>query len=1691
MFDLYQTKVLFNLVDEQHSFFLHTPSITKCLSAEKNGQWLIVSLCPPNRLVLHLLSTAGRCSNQNIDSSTTLITSIDSIPDCPPQFTAHAFVIHCSHESIIDVCFTSDQSDLLVLTSSGRLLAIPIFQILSIKVQSNELYDDGRVICQQTADTPTTVCSYYSFENEQEIAIVATQSGHIHFIAFDTGSILNTCQIPESIQQLHVSKDRQSIGLLITSLSSKQWRLVLEKRNTASNSSLISNVNRVDLSTMETIDDTNEMILDQTIESNHTLFSCLLSKESTDPSAFKHVPMPLMGGSLMSPCKSDNEKDRCRVILQKPFIFNLAFGSGNSFVNLSVFDLNTYEYRTITPLARYALPCICLDEQRPLIALTDRFILTANRKILYLISRQHSDFRRISHDNQIVCQLMFDQEIVHFFSAEQFALNKPSRPVDFMLDSLLIMTTNHLYECTAKHSCLDLFIHVLKQTSFIGDETLQQGENCLAIAQQFLFSLKLPANAFFEQAALHFLKERDFAHAFRLFSAAGTRTLNRLMHCIRLGFMTEAITCIEQTLSERTNQLDETERAQLSTLLVECLVERYLEKHLSHEKLNLIHRLQRWLGTDLWYNPSVCIKLFVRLRMFDLAETVAVARQQHVQLLKSLLAICGKQKSPDPLQPVVSLETVWRCALHPNIVNAFIELPSVMHSYFQTFQKEIARFSDTLLQMCIATFDPRRPTVRLLLQLIPQIQRQYMHFEWTSSTDSDETLWPSRRDLLNFYFLAIFLRQKHNPISTKDFNKELFDLVDQSISSNVSSFKSDSLIESCQWWKRHFVRPSWICAGSKRSFLWIDRQLFSFGPSFSVSDQCNHQKNNFKPIFSESNTIRVFAMSAGATHAVLITDHGCFAFGRSKYGQLGCGSRLQYSNTPLLIESLPIRGIVQVSCGQYHTLAVHENGSVYSWGWAVHGQLGHGSIENEHLPRAIDYFRHISVQKVSAGYCHSIALDRLGIVYAFGSGMFGQLGDEIQRKCATPQPLINITECVADISGRFFQNVAISSTGRSLYVWGCNPQTVQLKAQCIRRQRLNRSKELASNVDVDRQQTSNNQSNSESFGKNKMDTSHLTVRKIDLDELDGRAIRCDTGSLHTLLLTDTGRVYSWGRGPDGQMGHDCKKELIKPTLISKLEQHHVIDIAAGLDYSLALTNQNELFAWGCNTCGQLGLICSNHANTSKSFEPMSPGFSPSLSTSTVSSSLAAISSSSPSGSMSSNLSGKIVNKLNRRLVNYMRDNRTEMYPVQVTLPSSIHHHESNLLSHDSLENSLDSQQEFTSEVSAATTKSNESTKFDALQLNASRSDCDSNIVRYPVDVISTARLIHHYRHDLDLHWLHKNASDTFNVLLAAFICDLLKQPILSIQHYFKALCQSQTEAWFSDAIKCLIIHFLKFKPFATNRCALTSNSHEIMHQILSQWVCYDLDVMLLQNILFEMYQNESQNFMFGILLFKFFDQPNLPSFDEHFKLKCVQLTLRHIQQSNLSLLMSDPVLELLAPTSGHCDRASPSASSASSSTASTFCTATATFSNSNLNASSTEQTWKNVLRNIQYVAQPVDKRKSITATNVGSIEQPSVRHDVVESMHDKLNEDSETICIDPVESEMYVFSCKHQYGKNFFEKVLIGQLKLLQSTTDLIDTTETASGLPSNVRIWLQKYEQQKNHDLFLMAKCPLCLMIE
>ncbi|ORZ22527.1 regulator of chromosome condensation 1/beta-lactamase-inhibitor protein II [Absidia repens] len=173
-----------------------------------------------------------------------------------------------------------------------------------------------------------------------------------------------------------------------------------------------------------------------------------------------------------------------------------------------------------------------------------------------------------------------------------------------------------------------------------------------------------------------------------------------------------------------------------------------------------------------------------------------------------------------------------------------------------------------------------------------------------------------------------------------------------------------------------------------------------------------------------------------------------------------------------------------------------------------------------------------------------------GSVYVFGSGDTGQLGlgdSMLTRK--RPMPLKDLDDKkVVDVACGGMHSLAVTKDGQ-LYSWGCNDQRA-----------LGRSGE-----------------------------EYLPELVENKDNIKFVKIAC--GDSVSMALSDSGKVYCWGtyRCAEGALGFS-KDQAVQdiPVLFEPLSSYNIVDIAAGTDHCLALTNTGRVFGWGNGQQFQLG-----------------------------------------------------------------------------------------------------------------------------------------------------------------------------------------------------------------------------------------------------------------------------------------------------------------------------------------------------------------------------------------------------------------------------------------------------------------------------------------------------------------------
>lgn len=96
-------------------------------------------------------------------------------------------------------------------------------------------------------------------------------------------------------------------------------------------------------------------------------------------------------------------------------------------------------------------------------------------------------------------------------------------------------------------------------------------------------------------------------------------------------------------------------------------------------------------------------------------------------------------------------------------------------------------------------------------------------------------------------------------------------------------------------------------------------------------------------------------------------------------------------------------------------------------------------------------------------------------------------------------------------------------------------------------------------------------------------------RPVLVDALqERRIVQIACGSGHTVVLTDEGEVFTWGRGDDGRLGHGDNGWKFVPRLVEELRGRNIRHVTCGSYHTAAVTVSGDLYTWGGGMYGKLG-----------------------------------------------------------------------------------------------------------------------------------------------------------------------------------------------------------------------------------------------------------------------------------------------------------------------------------------------------------------------------------------------------------------------------------------------------------------------------------------------------------------------
>lgn len=288
------------------------------------------------------------------------------------------------------------------------------------------------------------------------------------------------------------------------------------------------------------------------------------------------------------------------------------------------------------------------------------------------------------------------------------------------------------------------------------------------------------------------------------------------------------------------------------------------------------------------------------------------------------------------------------------------------------------------------------------------------------------------------------------------------------------------------------------------------------------------------------------AIACGGRHSLAIDINGkVWAWGANYIGQLGDGSTTQ-RNSPTAVNNTLLTSARAIACGEYHSLAIDENGKLWAWGGNGEGQLGNGTTTSSNTPTPVNDDNLKQAIAIACGLYHSLAIDINGKVWAWGNNGDGELGvgDTDQRN--VPTAVIPSFTIASAIACGGYHSLAIDENGK-LWAWGRNSE-----------------------------------------GQAGISDYYSPIPTSVINTNLTAAIAINAGMFHSLAIDPNKKLWAWGSNDNGQLGDGSTSRRFSPTAVNDSLLTSAIAIACGAVFSLAIDTNKKVWAWGSNGNGQLG-----------------------------------------------------------------------------------------------------------------------------------------------------------------------------------------------------------------------------------------------------------------------------------------------------------------------------------------------------------------------------------------------------------------------------------------------------------------------------------------------------------------------
>ncbi|KAH6755947.1 hypothetical protein C2S53_007073 [Perilla frutescens var. hirtella] len=295
---------------------------------------------------------------------------------------------------------------------------------------------------------------------------------------------------------------------------------------------------------------------------------------------------------------------------------------------------------------------------------------------------------------------------------------------------------------------------------------------------------------------------------------------------------------------------------------------------------------------------------------------------------------------------------------------------------------------------------------------------------------------------------------------------------------------------------------------------------------------------------------------------------------------------------------------------------MHILKDVYIWGeGAAGGYLGGSEAHaNALLPKLLESATMLDVRSISLGKKHAAIATKEGEVFCWGEGQRGRLGHKVDMDTLRPKIVDSLTGVhVIGISCSTYQTRALTLSGE-LYTWGDN-YTPNLLGEDRKRShwlphRLSGSLDgiTISNVSCSEWHTalvsvcgrlfSYGDGTFGALGHGNLQSYSHPKEVESIKGLRVKTVAC--GPWHTAAVieitvdcaksNDTGgKLFTWGDSDKGRLGHPDQERKLLPTYVAQLFDHDFVQVSCGDTLTAGLTSTGRVFTIGSAVYGQLGI----------------------------------------------------------------------------------------------------------------------------------------------------------------------------------------------------------------------------------------------------------------------------------------------------------------------------------------------------------------------------------------------------------------------------------------------------------------------------------------------------------------------